>query len=197
LLTIIIEGGKLYAGSQTIGESINFKDLTDTGSDDSDMNLEDLLKEAQEREAEKKMHSPLYFAEVEPNTCVAVMDMDPRSTKDNMWEIEKLRGKVIRIYSKKKAQSKGLESEVTDLWVRKLQQERKEFFRDGRVAITQYWVHWQGWANEDDEWIDGVEIPLELKREFDENAGEVDVIDRIHEVDLAKVLKEMTSGLKS
>jgi len=151
-------------------------------TDDDSPSLTDYLIEARRKKAEA-----LYFAEIRRNIFIAVTVVDPNATIPDRYEVEKFRGKMLKVYDKKSAQKIDLTTEIEDSWVQRLFVQRPDLFEKGRVVVTKYLTHWAGWPDEDDTWINGCEAPACLRKEFDDSVGVIqDAENMVCEKDLAR-----------
>lgn len=112
----------------------------------------------------------LYLAQVKKEQFIAVIEIASQSLDDgDSYEVEKLRGKRIRLYKPDSPDVKefGLKTDDDDPWVRRIKNQAPSLTKD-RIAVSEYLVHWAGWPNEDDTWSLGTNnIPAEFIQEFD------------------------------
>ena len=93
----------------------------------------------------------LYFAALAKDTYIAMKEMSPFNSNDE-WEVEKLRGKRIRILEKSEKnikKFKDLEGKDDD-WVQRVISEYPG--AKDKIVVAEHKVHWCGWPDEDDTW---------------------------------------------
>lgn len=107
--------------------------------------------------------------EVRTGKFVAVMDIEPNGIAADSFEVERIRKKRLRLYTKNDARAPGSEQKDTDNWTSialevcivypsshyiemLIADQKYGHLVKNRIIIDEYLVHWAGWAVEDQTW---------------------------------------------
>lgn len=137
-----VYSGEIHASNLTIADYEAFKklqqDLVTRKAENEDEDIRMTDTEPQPVTSDDPVIHPVLFVEIKRGIFVAVTEVASQGLEDSdRYEVEKLRGKRLRLYEKDSAAVKefNLESEVDDPWVKRLIQVMASFLIKPRSAL--------------------------------------------------------------